>query len=299
MAGDLAGEKLAQLERSLLEHFMPGYAAQDPETLKRELFIHTIHRLTEHRNNVIPWLAEHMSLSGARVLEIGAGTGASIVALAEVSRQVDGIDIEESHLRVAADRVALHGLHNVRLLVRNALDLEDLYAEPYDLIVFSATLEHMTYQERIATLRAAWDNLPAGGHLCIYETPNRLWYRDDHTSLMPFFHWLPDDLAMDYAVKSSRSDFAEALAGRDPVTLARWGRGASFHEIDLAIGLDAVEVRQSQHEFLCARHPHYRQAWEASPGKRYAALLAEIAPAVPGPFLEELLSLLLRKPGAD
>jgi S-adenosylmethionine-dependent methyltransferase len=180
--------------------------------------------------------------------------------------------------------------------VRNALHIDDLYAEPYDLIVFSATLEHMTYRERIATLQAAWANLRPGGCLCIYETPNRLWYRDDHTALMPFFHWLPDDLAMDYAAKSRRGGFAEALAGRDPVTLARWGRGASFHEIDLAIGLDRLTVRQSQHEFLCEMHPHYREAWNASVGRRYTDLLAEIAPTVPPQFFEELLNLLLSKP---
>jgi len=293
---NLSPEDAASLEASLLANFLPNHAAFDPETLRRELYIHSIHRLTEFRDNVVPWLAGLVDLPRSRILEIGAGTGASIVALAEVGRWVDGIDIEAPHLQVASDRVALHGLENTRLLERNALDLADLYSEPYDLIIFSATLEHMTYQERITTLRAAWDNLQPGGCLCIYETPNRLWYRDDHTSLLPFFHWLPDDLAMDYAAKSRRGGFAEALAGRDAVTLARWGRGASYHEIDLAIGLDAVEVTQSQHEYLCAAHPHYREAWEASPARRYAGFLAEVVPEVPRPFLEELLSLVLRKP---
>jgi hypothetical protein len=41
---------------------------------------------------------------------------------------------------------------------------------------------------------------------------------------------------MDYAAKSRRGGFDKALAGRDPVTLARWGRGASYHKIDQAMG---------------------------------------------------------------
>jgi hypothetical protein len=60
-------------------------------------------------------------------------------------------------------------------------------------------------------------------------------------------------------------------------------------------GLDAIEVTQSQHEYLCAAHPHYREAWEASSGRRYANFLAEVVPKVARPFLEELLSLVLRK----
>jgi hypothetical protein len=60
--------------------------------------------------------------------------------------------------------------------------------------------------------------------------------------------------------------------------------------------MEAAQVTQSLHEFLCATHDHYRAAWDASVGKRYADLLAEIAPMTPRPFLEELLGLLLRKP---
>jgi hypothetical protein len=43
-------------------------------------------------------------------------------------------------------------------------------------------------------------------------------------------------------------------------------------------------------------HPHYREAWNASVGRRYTDLLAEIAPTVPPQFFEELLNLLLSKP---
>ena len=45
--------------------------------------------------------------------------------------------------------------------------------------------------------------------------------------------------------------------------------------------------------------PHYREAWEASSGRRYANFFAEVVPKVARPFLEELLSLVLRKAEAS
>ena len=32
------------------------------------------------------------------------------------------------------------------------------------------------------------------GLLVIVEAPNRLWLEDTHTSELPFFQWLPDNL---------------------------------------------------------------------------------------------------------
>ena len=291
---ELDPTQLAALENSILKNLFRIPMERCPE-LEGELFIHATHRLTEFRNNVIPWLAEQIPLEAARVLEIGAGTGASIVALAEVCQWVDGIDILEKHLTIAQDRVALHELTNVNLTVSNATDFPFDSAPPYDLILFSAVLEHMTYEERLQALRQAWANLQMGGYLCIYETPNRLWFYDGHTSLLNFFHWLPEPYAVLYSQKSPRSDFADLMKDGDQIKLARWGRGVSFHEVELAIGKNAFHVGKSLHHFLCEQHPHYRANWDASLGKRYFELLSEIAGEIPPPYFEELLNIVIQK----
>ena len=291
MLKDLPADLMRELEAVTAKAMFDEPAFAATEAGRHEIYVHLVHRLTEFRNNVMPWLGKHMTLDGARVLEIGAGTGSSVVALAESGAEVDAIDIMDNHLTVARTRVAMHGLQ-ARIVACNAVDFPFAWGD-YDLILLSATLEHMTLSERLSFLETAWKHLKARGLLGIYETPNRLWFRDDHTSQLPFFHWLTDEMAIAYARKSPRADFASSQL--DVTRLARWGRGASFHEIDLSIGLDNCSVEQSLHQFLCDAHPHYREAWDASLGKRYFELLGEIQPGLECAWREEMLNVLLRK----
>jgi ubiquinone/menaquinone biosynthesis C-methylase UbiE len=52
----------------------------------------------------------HQTAAGARVLEIGCGTGSGLVALAERGAQVVGLDLDESSLEVARRRCSMHGV---------------------------------------------------------------------------------------------------------------------------------------------------------------------------------------------
>lgn len=291
MPKDLTAEQMQELHdftaRAMFDE--PAFAAT--EQGKHEMYVHLVHRLTEFRNNVMPWFARHMTMAGSRILEIGAGTGSSVIALAETGASVDAVDIMPNHLAVARKRVELHGLE-AHIVDCNAVEFPFDRGD-YDLILLSATLEHMTLDERLSFLATAWKHLKPRGLLGIYESPNRIWYRDDHTSMLPFFHWLTDDLAIAYAKKSPRADFASDKL--TAVKLARWGRGASFHEVDLSIGLENCTVEMSLHQHLCETFPHYREAWEASPGKRYFELLGELAPGLAAPWREEMLNVLLRK----
>ena len=49
----------------------------------------------------------------------------------------------------------------------------------------------------------------------MFETPNRLLWWDHHTSILPFYGMLPDDLAIAYADRSPRGDLPVALASED------------------------------------------------------------------------------------
>jgi ubiquinone/menaquinone biosynthesis C-methylase UbiE len=291
---DLSPQDLSTLSSALSNALLGPQPSCSREQISEVIKPHLTHRLIECRNNVIPWIAEHMDIANARVLEIGAGTGSSAVALAEASAWVDAIDIMPTHLNVAQLRASLYSVTNVAFFEMNALDLGLLYANHrYDLVIFSATLEHMTIAERLSSLKEAWDHLARGGLLCIYESPNRLWYRDDHTGMLPFFHWLPDEIAVEYAKRGSRADFfSDPTKDRD--VLARLGRGVSFHEFELAMGLDIQLVEKTQHEYLCERHEAYHTAWQRSSDKRYYDLLGELVP-LPGAWREPVLNLLTRK----
>jgi S-adenosylmethionine-dependent methyltransferase len=255
---------------------------------------HLVERLDRNRSTVVPWLDSIRPLDGLRILEVGAGDGCSTVALAEQGAAVLAVDVNESYLRANEERCRIADLHNVAFATLNSDSLSSVTkVGENDMIVIFAALEHMTFDERMATLRGAWELLDPGNLLVIIETPNRLWYFDDHTSMVPFFHWLPDEVACRYAEHTPREYFnTEFTGGVDPVAFARWGRGVSFHDFVLALGIPAEQlpVESSMHEYLNMPrwYPHTRDG-------RFLRMIQAMEPQVPKGFFYSYLDIALRK----
>ncbi len=254
-------------------------------------------RLNAFRTTVIPWLRSKLGLNELRVLEVGCGSGAGTVALAEQGCRITGIDIDTSCVNIAKHRLNTYGLPNAEISHANAANIREMFhGRNFDLILFFAALEHMTLTERLASLRSAWDILPVGGYLCVIETPNRLWLYDDHTSALPFFDWLPDSLAILYADRSPklRGAFGGISVDDDSLLkLVRYGRGLSFHEFELA-GIDCANVDSCMVEFL-RRNPLYAAKYYFSFESGYSRLLRKWAPKVHRAFFYHRLDLLIRK----
>jgi 2-polyprenyl-3-methyl-5-hydroxy-6-metoxy-1,4-benzoquinol methylase len=290
--------QLAELEESLRAHY---FNRQPPEYLETErglndLANHLTNRFQNARNQVVPWIESVRPLHRARVLEIGCGTGSSVAALAERGAHVTGVDLDEDAMQVARKRCELHGVA-AEFHVANATGIKELFGDTaFELIIFSASLEHMMHEERLRAIADTWAMLRPGDLWCVLETPNRLWHTDMHTALLPFFHWLPDELAFKYARFSERTNFRECY---DERTDERWlhfhrrGRGVSFHELHVALGVvDAFEVVSYKNEFLADRGWLNKDALS----ERYIALLSELVPNIHRGFLQEYLDIVLRKP---
>jgi S-adenosylmethionine-dependent methyltransferase len=257
-------------------------------------------RLRRDRVAVIPWLDRTCPLRSTRILEVGCGRGASTVALAEQGAELIALDRSESAIEIARTRATGHGV-NVDFLAGDAAELDAvLGGRAVDWIIFWASLEHMTVAERLAALAAAWRALPAGGILTLVETPNRLWFLDSHTSHLPYFNWLPDELALQYSRFSPREmirRLSTEPSSRGLRDLLRSGRGVSFHEFELAIGpaaeLDVVGCLQLERR---RRNPLRNVGWRVSRSGRYESILRRVSPAVPRAFFQPFLYLSIRKP---
>ncbi len=257
-------------------------------------------RLNEDRSVIIPWLDAALRLDGARVLEIGCSTGESTLALAEQGAHVVGVDVDEGAQAVARERLRLHGLdaefHNI-----NAVDVASAFAgRSFDMVIFFAALEHMTLDERLASMRASWSLLAPGGMWVVVEAPNRLWFWDGHTSMDNFYHWLPDELASRWAHRANREAFAEAFpkdAGFDSTSVARWGRGVSFHEFDLAFGnARGLDVVSNKRDYLLRSNPLLMLHSLVSRTRRYERFLEALDPRMNRGFFRQYLDLIVRKP---
>lgn len=227
------------IQKSLIDnYFSNNLVYLSTERGKNDLADHLFNRLNNMRYNVIPWIDNTMTLDGSSILEIGCGTGCSIVAFAEQGANVTGIDIDRKALKVAEDRCNKYGVE-ASIIESSATEIKKLFRNnDFNMIIFYASLEHMTHDERMISIKDSWEILKEGNYLSIIETPNRLWYYDHHTSLLPFFMWLPDDLAYKYAKYSPRDNFRELYEEFNDSLVnhfLRRGRGISFHELELCI----------------------------------------------------------------
>jgi SAM-dependent methyltransferase len=251
-------------------------------------------RHDDARRHMLPFLDRVVGLSGRRVLEFGAGAGPISCALAPHVRSVTGLDIAAGDVELGRREVAQRAIDNVELHAdsfERLLAITRERAGAIDLFLLFAVLEHMTIAERHAVLGLARDVLAPGGSIAIFETPNRLLWWDHHTSQLPFFGMLDPELAVAYADRSPRAGFATDLhaAGDRPLHLMRQGRGASQHELELALGpLDRRIVAGGyEPELFPTRHVHREELYLARFG-------AKLDPPLSPVFSRYWLDIVLR-----
>ena len=252
---------------------------------------------------LVPWIRRYVDLQALRLIEIGCGTGSTTAALALGSKSVEAYDIDAASIAAASRRMEILNINNVQLCRH---DPEKVLSEirhrhpdqSVDAIVMFAVLEHQTYHERITSLRSCWDLLRPGGLLIIGDTPNRLTWHDAHTSWLPFFDTLPEEVALDYYKKSPRAEFGEAISMARShseqaawETLIRWGRGISYHEFETALG--TIENLVLGDGFDPEPLDYYGVSLET---RLLYSYVKEKGFNIPPGFLREPLDLILQKP---
>jgi S-adenosylmethionine-dependent methyltransferase len=289
------------MREALFASFSPEFV--DSEEGRAALEDVTWNRFDECRRVIVPWIEGVRSLAGLHVAEIGCGAGSSTAAIAERAKAVVGVDIDAVAVRAAQLRCDILGLSGVQLVCCAPQEvmprLRAAFPSGADVVLLYAVLEHQTVEERLAGLRESWLLLRPGGLLVVTDTPNRLTYMDLHTSLLPFFHMLPAELAIAYADRSPRANFRTDPRFRPPTSpevqsdaLARWGRGVSYHEFEMALGdLAPLVVADGYHPLILSIKPEVQEE----------VLLRQFAHArgltIPEGFWRQSLDLILRKPG--
>jgi S-adenosylmethionine-dependent methyltransferase len=296
---DLHGESEDALRQCLVEHYYLAKGKPDPRTspeLKEDFDDAMYGTVVRNRATVIPWLNSLRTLEGMRVLEVGTGAGGSIIPLAEQGAHVTGIDIDRESLTVAESRCRIYGLADrSELHLANATDLvTEFPGRRFDAVIFFASLEHMTLEERCQSLPQAWELLASGGWLVVVETPNRLWWYDSHTSSLAFYNWLPDELAFRYRGHSRRLELNNLMpqGGQELLSLVRLGRGASYHEFQIALPqLELGRVDSCMRIWQRRRNPLRRLYWEISGDAAFSRFLRRAVPGVHPAFFQPYLDI--------
>ena len=258
-------------------------------------------RLDDHRKQIIPWLNSLRRLKGLRILEIGCGNGSSSIAFAEQGAIVTAIDVDENLISDAKIRCKLYGL-NVSFILMNASQIDSVFVkDDFDLIIFMASLEHMTLDERLQSMKSTYNLLAIGSLWCIVDTPNRLNFMDSHTSNLPFFHWLPDQIALEYAQFSPRIEYKQHLAEINDekekmMQFYRWGRGVSYHEIELALKpLNELKIISNKAHFMRKNNWFYKIGNKFSSNYKFEIFLHKLYPTIHNGFFQPYLNMIFEK----
>lgn len=212
------------------------------------------------QTTIMPWvLASIDNMADKTVMEAGCGSGSATVPLAMVSKHVYPMDLDAVTVDITRKRCALLDLGNVSPFVEGTTWIDRYAADPrsvcdadIDVVVSYALMEHLLPVERLNFLIGAWKHLPIGGHLVLIEAPNRLAPFDWHSAQMHFTE-LPDELFYLWNAFSPRPTMPEDIVAHTLDDLPkmnrdrsyRFGRGASYHEFDIAIGRESYEVVSS------------------------------------------------------
>ncbi|MGQ9586677.1 MAG: class I SAM-dependent methyltransferase [Anaerolineae bacterium] len=173
------------------------------------------------------------TLEDKHLLDFGAGCGGSSLILARLGARVTSVEPVASYVRVAQLRARDAGLAP-RVTALHVPDTRRLPFEPatFDLAMANGVLEHIPPALRGACLGEMWRVLKPGGLLFVYETPNRLWPVDHHTTGLPLIPYLPPGLA--FRLARARSDRVEPhetwedLVDRGVIGVTYWEIARAF-----------------------------------------------------------------------
>lgn len=300
-------EQRRELETALRSVY---FAARNPAILeteagRKDLEDHIAGRYLDFLAWVIPWLETVQPLEDLHVVEIGGGSGSSAAALSQRAGRIDSYEIVDKNVAMARKRCRILGIENAYFHLTDPQFQTQTLLEKHscgvDLVLIYGVLEHMKITERLDTLSTCWRILKPGGLLVVGDTPNRLVYLHEHTSRLPFFDMLPDQLAVRYAEHSPNKTFRQAVLSMaaEPVDqiadrIDRWGRGVSFHEFELALGdlRDLVALDGYQEILL-------RRKTLLPVEKHLLRFMIDSEIPVPLGFSRKSLDVVLRKPGGS
>jgi ubiquinone/menaquinone biosynthesis C-methylase UbiE len=172
-------------------------------------------------------LGRFLDLGGARVLDVGCGTGAACVAFGRRVRQTIGVDRSETMIRLVRLRAAIDGVHPLLVQADGlALPFREGY---FHVCCCDQVLEHIRGYPGV--LREIYRILQPGG-IALIAAPHRLSITEVHSQLL-FASWLPHRLAKLYVKARGRRKWADVwdVWLPTPWGLRRSCRRAGFQEL--------------------------------------------------------------------
>jgi SAM-dependent methyltransferase len=142
--------------------------------------------------------------AGLRVLEVGCSFGHNTEYLNDQAAvaEIHTFDVDGPFVEITRAKVEDLGLAKVRQVLQ--LTDEETTRLPFpdglfDLVLAVAVIEHLPSRNRRRFTDEYYRVLASGGHLAVFDTPNRAFPLETHSVGLPGIQWLPPRLAYAYA----------------------------------------------------------------------------------------------------
>ena len=139
-----------------------------------------------------------------KVLEVGCSAGQFTELLNEQASigEIYCYDIDKIMVEVTKTKVEELGLKKVKRV--DCFPSEETLKLPYlndyfDLIILSAVMEHLPFENRHLQVDEYYRKLKIGGLICFLDTPNRNYPIETHSVGLPFINRFPPQAAFIYA----------------------------------------------------------------------------------------------------
>jgi cyclopropane fatty-acyl-phospholipid synthase-like methyltransferase len=133
--------------------------------------------------------------AGARVLDVGCGSGALALALAGRIAEYDGVDFSEPFIDAARRRAARLGIQSCRFHCSDAIAFIDSQGPVFDLIFALDLSEHVPDAEWAAMVSAFKRGLKEGGQVLLH-TPNLDFFIERMKQHNYLFRQFPEHVAV-------------------------------------------------------------------------------------------------------
>ncbi len=170
---------------------------------------------------------------GLKVLEVGCASGAMTECLNDQPfiQEVFTYDVDSAMVQITrmnCEDLHLDKVRRVDLLT--TAQTQDLpYQDGYfDVIIVLAVVEHLPVHDRYRFVDQYYRKCAPGGLVCFFDTPNRLWPIESHSTGLPFIQFFSPEFAYCYGrllgklKDASFPDFVRAGTG--------W-RNATYEEL--------------------------------------------------------------------
>lgn len=148
--GDVLDEKILNLFNSIPRHeFVPGALTQVAYSDMQLPLAHGQRMMTPLEEGLV---LQALALNGTEtVLEVGTGTGFFTALLSRLCKKVISVDYYQDFTETARQKLREHGCNNVELVTGDACR-GWLEKAPYDVLVFTSSVETITETHRLQVL---------------------------------------------------------------------------------------------------------------------------------------------------